>query len=521
MFILCLTYGFERRRMLVNMKRKISIVKTKGIGHLEFSLPRKSGVYLLVGSNGAGKTTILTALHRICNSNAFSRAFRSSVESRTVDRYKEARITYSVGGNKVSFSKKERKWTPTPKSNGFVLSEFGFKDSVFIKASDSRLSPREEEIRKGNLEPADEEIKNIMNRLFDTERFSSMQRLRNTYGRGRAFTHFYVMDDGRKGYYSEKSFSTGELAMLRLVERTRDMDPDSLILLDEAELALHPRVQLRLLAYLSQLAEDKNLTVFVSTHSPAMIRYSRPSQIMLLSEDTEVEDSLVVETPCHPSYAVGFVDEFDDNAPDYVFCVEDTMAQLILKEVLGRYICSPGHEHLQRLQYRICPVAGWKQTLAFVRRSAGMLFCHSCVRAVLDADVFECTTDDTPASYQYKQAGIADYRDVAFSLGVTPEVGIVSALEKRNPLVMRNIRDSFHADIASILQSESYVSCKKKNPRAEAKARLEIILDYLASRCAQPEEVIMARLIPWLIPDMYTPARLAEVAGRILSAQKK
>ena len=76
------------------MERAISIIKTKGIGNLEFSLPHKSGVYLLVGGNGAGKTTILTALHRICDGNAFSRTFRSSVESKTVDRYKESRITY-------------------------------------------------------------------------------------------------------------------------------------------------------------------------------------------------------------------------------------------------------------------------------------------------------------------------------------------------------------------------------------------------------------------------------------------
>lgn len=501
------------------MERDITITKTKGIGHLEFSIPQKSGVYLLVGGNGAGKTTILTALHRICNGNAFSRTFRSSVESKTVDRYKESCITYRVGDNKVSFSKKEKKWAPTPKSNGFVLSEFGYTDSVFIKASDGRLSPREEEIRKGNLEPADEEIKSIMNRLFDTDRFSSMQRLRNTFGRGRAFTHFYVMDDGRKGYYSEKSFSTGELAMLRLVERTRDIAPSSLILLDEAELALHPRVQLRLLDYLSQLAGDKNLTVFVSTHSPTMIRASRPAQILLLSDDADVEGSLVVETPCHPAYAMGFVDEFDDNAPDYVLCVEDVKAQLILREVLAQFLGDAGN--VQRLQYRIIPVAGWKQTLAFVRRSAGMLFCHSCVRAVLDADVFERTPDDTAANYQHKQAGLANYRDVAFSLGVTPEVGIITALEKKNPLVLKKIRDTFHADFASFAQSDDYLSSKKKNPRSEAKVKLDRLLAYLASRCAQPEDVILSQMIPWLIPDMYTPSQLAEVAGRILSAEKK
>lgn len=326
------------------MERVITIHKTKGIESLNFSMPERNGVYLLVGSNGTGKTTILTALHRLCNGKAFSLGFRSSKESRTVDSFEDATITYSVDSKSVSFSKREKKWSPTPKQNGFVLSDFGFADSVFIKASDSRLSPREEEIKKGNLEPADEEVKKTLNQLFDTERFSHLQRLRSVYGRGRAFIHFYVMPNGKKGFYSEKSFSAGELAMLRLVDRLRDVPPHSLILLDEAELALHPCVQIRLLEYLKMMSQEKQLTVFVSTHSPSMIRATRASHIMLLKEDIDKKRQFSIVSPCYPSYAVGFIDELDNNAPDYIFCVEDDMAQLILRAIL--------HQHLANTKMR-------------------------------------------------------------------------------------------------------------------------------------------------------------------------
>lgn len=61
----------------------------------------------------------------------------------------------------------------------------------------------------------------------------------------------------------------------------------------------------------------------------------------------------------------------------------------------------------------------------------------------------------------------------------------------------------------------------EEKPRSEAKAKLELILAYLASRSAQTEDVILARMIPWLIQDMYTPSQLAEIAGKILSAGKK
>ena len=57
------------------MAKSIKIHNTKGIKRLTFTFPEHKGVYLLVGPNGTGKTTLLTCIDRICNPYAFARGF--------------------------------------------------------------------------------------------------------------------------------------------------------------------------------------------------------------------------------------------------------------------------------------------------------------------------------------------------------------------------------------------------------------------------------------------------------------
>lgn len=49
----------------------VEINNLKGIKHLAYSIPDKPGVFILSGSNGCGKTTLLIAIDRIGNSEAF------------------------------------------------------------------------------------------------------------------------------------------------------------------------------------------------------------------------------------------------------------------------------------------------------------------------------------------------------------------------------------------------------------------------------------------------------------------
>ena len=44
--------------------KKITIERMKNINNLEFTLPESKGVYLIVGPNGGGKTTLLVCIDR-------------------------------------------------------------------------------------------------------------------------------------------------------------------------------------------------------------------------------------------------------------------------------------------------------------------------------------------------------------------------------------------------------------------------------------------------------------------------
>ena len=485
------------------MNLTITIKNTKRIKNLTFFMPSKAGVYLLVGGNGAGKTTILTCLHRICVGNAFFNGFRVAAEHDCIDRYEAAAITYTGSDKRsVTFRKREQRWVSQPKANKDILASFGFRSASFFKADATRLSVTQEEIRQGQYVKADDEVKQALNDIFDTNKFSALERLKIPNGKGKNSTFFYIIKEGKNNYYSEKRFSTGELAIIRLVEKLVKAEEQSLILLDEAELALHPTVQLRLLDYLRRMSSEKQLTVFVSTHSTTMIRATRPV------------------TPCYPAYAMGFIDELDNNAPDFIFCVEDDMAQLILRELLRQYIATQPREQLRRLQYRIIPIAGWQQTLQFVQNSQKMLFSGSCVRAVLDADVFDPESEDSEDTAERKQKTLAQFPGIAYNLGVTPEVALVAALEKPSVDVIAFIRDRFFTDIAAYTQSAEYRDCKKDKPRALAKKKLQLILSTLEAHCAQSKDAILAQLVPMLLPVMYTTSSLAATAGKLLAAKK-
>ena len=166
-------------------------------------------------------------------------------------------------------------------------------------------------------------------------KYNNLKKLKVGHGRGRTPSFFNVIKDGDK-YYTEKRFSTGEIAILRLIEKINEAPNGALVLLDEAEMALHPRVQVNLLKYLKDKAQEKDLMVFISTHSPTLIKATKPSQIILL--ESNANRIIQTETPCYPARAVGRIDYEESNIYDYIFFVEDDMARAVLKSFVLRYM---------------------------------------------------------------------------------------------------------------------------------------------------------------------------------------
>ena len=491
--------------------KKITIKKNKNIKNIEFVFPQSKGVYLIVGPNGVGKTTLLVCIDRICNKNAFARGFSASRSFGEVDQYAEAEITYDTDNPPTSlkFRKKSSRWAVSPKGHSNLLDNFGYTQTVFIRADSNRIDVPKEEIRRGNFVAADPDVKRNLNRIFEIDKFDRLKRLRIANGRGRHATFFYVIEERRGQYYSEKRFSTGEIALLRLVEKLNTVENDAIVLLDEAEMALHPRVQKKLYDYLVEVAQQKNLTIFISTHSVTMIKSADKNHIISIEETENGKYDAVC--PCYPAKAIGNVDFIDNVIYDAVFFVEDDMARTLLKRMIQT--CCEEDNRFKTITNCIVPVGGYKQTAELAINTKSQLLNRSVVCAVWDADVFtETIPNDEEIARFYNEN-----RRFIFNLGCTPEVWMIEKLERMDVNIVNRIRTKFHTEPSIIVNSNEYRSCNSPKPRKRAKQKMDVVLEKLSVACGEPKEVVLNEFADILVSNAYTVGQIKAIVAPMLA----
>ncbi len=71
--------------------------------------------------------------------------------------------------------------------------------------------------------------------------------------------------------YTEAFAGSGEMAVVRVVNTIENAEINSLILLDEPEVSLHPGAQKKLRDYLLSVCKEKKLQIVLSTHSPVFL----------------------------------------------------------------------------------------------------------------------------------------------------------------------------------------------------------------------------------------------------------
>ncbi|HGN1201459.1 ATP-dependent nuclease [Providencia rettgeri] len=86
--------------------------------------------------------------------------------------------------------------------------------------------------------------------------------------------------------YSEAYAGSGEFAVISLVSKIHSAPKNSLILLDEPEVSLHPHAQKELINYLIDQARIKKHQIVISSHSPEIIENLPDEAIKLFHEDT-------------------------------------------------------------------------------------------------------------------------------------------------------------------------------------------------------------------------------------------
>ncbi len=468
------------------MAKTIKIHKTKGINDLSFTFPEHKGVYLLVGANGAGKTTLLICMDRICNPYAFARGFSHPKNISGYDEYSDSTIRYDVNNVCVQFRKKRAKWAATPrKGNAELLREFGYINSIFIKADSKRIDATAEEIGRGVIQAANPAIVYTLNQIFETNKYNNLKRLKVTHGRGKPSSYFNIIKDGRQ-YYTEKRFSTGEIAILRLIENIELTSNGSLVLLDEAEMALHPRVQVNLLKYLKTKAQEKELMVFISTHSPTLIKSTNVQQIRV-REPTALGNNELC-TPCYPARALGGIDFEESNIFDYVFFVEDNMARAFLKRMIFRYgSLAPTHS---TALVSIIPVGGFFQTANVAVITSNQLLGQSKVFALVDSDAF----DDLDSKPKFKEL-LNHNSAIIKNLSVTPEVKFIEALNSADETFKSLFKNRMHCEIPTILNCNDYINCNAENCRKLAKDKFNVFIQKCVAASGDDYEIIKNVLI--------------------------
>lgn len=131
--------------------------------------------------------------------------------------------------------------------------------------------------------------------------------------------------------YSEAHAGSGEISIVKIVKRINEAKPNSLILLDEPEVSLHPQAQKRLMVFLSRYAKIKKLQIVISTHSSDIVELFNSDSIKLLFQPKGNHKVKILEDI---SPEVTFDALGRTLPPKKMIFVEDILAKNIIEKVI-------------------------------------------------------------------------------------------------------------------------------------------------------------------------------------------
>lgn len=133
--------------------------------------------------------------------------------------------------------------------------------------------------------------------------------------------------------YTEAFAGSGEFAIVRIVTSIMEAPDQSLILLDEPEVSLHPGAQDRLLDFLTASVKNHKHQIVISTHSPAIVRKLPPEAIKVLIREPVSGKVLLLRQASLPDEAFFHLGE--PMPGKIIVVVEDALAQAIVKRALS------------------------------------------------------------------------------------------------------------------------------------------------------------------------------------------
>lgn len=363
----------------------VEINNIKNIEKANLTLPLDNGIYAFVGINGCGKSTIMLCLAQLLR-NQLNNLTKGDYSSESV-------VKFTYQKKSTSWHNVMNRWIPNEDEpihlNGLYEGSLFYGTRFMDSTNIERLIARGK-ISNDKICDADEYVKQHLSFILqnDTEHYKTLKRIKNRIIANRlGISNLPYFIEFNGNLISQYRMSSGECLLISLlhfiynsiVRRSLPDDQKIVVLIDELELALHPIAVLRLLDLLKELVhEHENLVVFLSTHSPEIIKTINPIHLFKVNNNN---GTITLENNCYPSYLIR--DIYINISPDFLLLVEDSLSQIFVNRVLDK-------NELRTSKLIHCvPVGGWQNVLELhdelYRKK--ILGTNTKIISILDGDV--------------------------------------------------------------------------------------------------------------------------------------
>lgn len=328
-----------RRNLFGNAIRKVRVTGVRGLdAEIEFHWP----VVAVAGVNGTGKTTLLQVA-----SAAYSRAqggryyrlgewIRNELQGDTPPVSRQARVDFSFFDTPdipVPYEAVNSRWRYPRRGNPQRYVEF-----IGI----TNFSPRIEQRGRVHVFQS-----RLVIRASEPLSHQAIQSISTICGRAFTGGHVHTVGSPNGNWsenlpqltrdavtYSEPHMGAGEQKVVRLVRQLERIPRQSLIILEEPELTLHPDAQRGLAWYLMGLARRQGHQILIATHSADIFEtLPLPARILLVRGPGGAVDVL----PNAKYLAAARELAANVRLNKDIILVEDAVAGRLLHEILLRY----------------------------------------------------------------------------------------------------------------------------------------------------------------------------------------
>jgi hypothetical protein len=280
---------------------------------------------------------------------------------------------------------------------------------------------------------------------------------------------------------------------------------------------------------LEEKAAEKNLVIILSTHSSSIIKSAKK---LIYLHNKSGDGQIKVNKHCYPAIVLKDIAIEEDIQPDYIFIVEDDMAEMLLKESIKHY----SQLEPNRLMpiYKVIPIGGYPQVLDFADNTNNYLFNSKIgIYLFLDFDVAQAKADlsakannrNAPEQRLFEQ--FQRLQAVTKFLPITPELGIWNWLNTDTAVIQQSLSDHYSDvtfELTDLLEAtKNNFPNPAESERKSAKSKLKYLVKLLEVRTNENSKRINQFLFGLYVKSYYSTAPnstlLRQTFGQILSTR--